>query len=70
MLIESSRFQFKGFDIPIAYEAMRKIKRGHTMDGLWLINQQLRDIHMEKQRVESILTMIQQSDFPKYKKIR
>jgi DNA-binding transcriptional MerR regulator len=61
------RTLIKGFDIPVVYEAMKKIKQGSVVDGLWLINQQLQDIHMEKQRVESILNIIQQTDFTKYK---
>ncbi|MCH5583585.1 MerR family DNA-binding transcriptional regulator [Shimazuella sp. AN120528] len=63
----SLRALLKGYDIPIAYEVMKKIKQGQIENGLWLINQQLHDIHMEKQRVESILNMIQQTDFAKYK---
>jgi DNA-binding transcriptional MerR regulator len=61
------RALLKGYDIPVAYEVMKKIKQGDIVDGLWLINQQLQDIHLEKQRVESILNMIQQTDFSKYK---
>jgi DNA-binding transcriptional MerR regulator len=61
------RTLLKGYDIPVVYEVMRKVKQGHIVEGLWLINQQLHDIQMEKQRVESILIMIQQTDFSKYR---
>lgn len=61
------RALLKGYDIPVVYEVMRKVKQGHIVEGLWLINQQLHDIYVEKQRVESNLTMIQQTDFPKYR---
>ncbi|WP_028776056.1 MerR family DNA-binding transcriptional regulator [Shimazuella kribbensis] len=61
------RALIKGYDIPVAYEVMKKIKHGDIVEAIWLINQQLHDIHMEKQRVESILGMIQQTDFSKYK---
>lgn len=60
------RALLKAFDIPVAYEVMKCIKQGNIVDSLWLINQQLQKIQMEKQRVESILNMIHQTDFSKY----
>lgn len=61
------RALLQGYEIPIVYESMRKIKQGRAEEALWLINQQLHDMQVEKQRVESILTMIKQADFSKYR---
>lgn len=61
------RALLKGYWIPVAYEAMRKIKIGCEVEGLWLLNQQLHDSHVEKQRVESTLTLFKQTDFSVYR---
>ncbi|MFD0678634.1 MULTISPECIES: MerR family DNA-binding transcriptional regulator [unclassified Paenibacillus] len=64
------RALLKGHDIPVIYEAMRKIKRGHTVESLWLINAQQHKIQMEKQRVEEVLTMIKQTDFSGFRDVK
>ncbi|WHX47024.1 MerR family DNA-binding transcriptional regulator [Paenibacillus woosongensis] len=61
------RTLLKGYEIPVVYNSMRKMKQGHAEEALWSINQQLHDIQVEKQRVESILTMIKHADFSKYR---
>lgn len=58
------RALLKGYPIPVVYEAMRKIKHGAATEALWLLNRQQYEIQLEKQRVEAILGMIQQSDLP------
>lgn len=61
------RTLLKGYDIPIAYEAMRLIKKKSFDQALWLINKAQFHLQVEKQRVEEILTIIQHTDFTKYK---
>lgn len=56
-----------GYEIPVVYEAMRRIKEGSVTEALWLINHQLYQVQEEKQRVEGLLTMIRQADFRSYK---
>jgi DNA-binding transcriptional MerR regulator len=64
------RALLKGYDIPIVYEVMRKIKKARFEEVLWLVNEQQFHIQVEKQRVEEILTMIQSFDFTKYKNVK
>lgn len=59
-----------GYDIPVVYEAMRKIKQGKLEAALWLVNAQQYEIQMEKQRVEEILAMIRNADFTRYKNVQ
>jgi len=61
------RSLLKGFGVPVVYAAMRKIKHGEAVEGLWLVNEQLHHIHAEKQRVESIMKMIQLTNFSEYR---
>ncbi|MED3574022.1 MerR family DNA-binding transcriptional regulator [Cytobacillus praedii] len=63
------RILLKGYEIPVVYEAMRKIKTGDIKQALWLINNQQYKIEAEKMRVDEILLMIQSTDFPKYKNV-
>ncbi|MBD2866775.1 MerR family DNA-binding transcriptional regulator [Paenibacillus oceani] len=63
----SIRALLKGFGIPVVYEVMRKVKAGREVEGLWLLNQQLHDSHVEKQRVESTLTLFRQTDLSVYR---
>ncbi|MGG1518015.1 MerR family transcriptional regulator [Paenibacillus oryzisoli] len=62
----SIRALLKGFDIPPAYEAMRHVKRGTAVEGLWQLNEQLNDLQEEKRRVQAISEMIQRSDLTPY----
>ncbi|PGE12626.1 MerR family transcriptional regulator [Bacillus pseudomycoides] len=61
------RTLLKGYEIPIVYEVMRMIKNQNLEKALWLVNEQLFHIQLEKQRVEEILAMIQNADYTKYK---
>ncbi|MGE7770976.1 MerR family DNA-binding transcriptional regulator [Viridibacillus arvi] len=60
------RTLLKGYEVTIVYEAMRMIKNENYKKSLWLINEQQFQIELEKQKVEEILTMIQNADFTKY----
>ncbi|MFJ9462429.1 MerR family DNA-binding transcriptional regulator [Viridibacillus arvi] len=60
------RTLLKGYEVTIVYEAMRMIKNENYKKSLWLINEQQFHIDLEKQKVEEILTMIQNADFTKY----
>lgn len=64
------RALLKGYEIPVVYEVMRKVKRGEINDALWLLNQQLYNTQLEKQRVDEIWIMIQQTDFSEYKNVK
>jgi DNA-binding transcriptional MerR regulator len=64
------RALLKGYDIPIVYETMRMIKRSRLEEALWLVNEQQFHIQVEKQRVEEILTMIQNAEFIQYKNVK
>lgn len=66
----SIRALLKWFDIPMVYEAKRMIKKKRVDKALWLVNEQLFHIQVEKQRVEEILTMIKNSNFTNYKKLK
>lgn len=48
---------------------MRKVKQGDTIDALWLMNQQLYNSQLEKQRMEDIWKMVQQVDFANDRKV-
>jgi len=64
------RALLKGYGIPIVYEVMRMSKNAKFEEALWLVNEQQYHIQVEKQRVEEILTMIQNADFTKYKNVK
>jgi DNA-binding transcriptional MerR regulator len=49
---------------------MRKVKRGEINNALWLLNQQLYNTQLEKQRVDEIWIMIQQTDFSEYRNVK
>ncbi|SFH97015.1 MULTISPECIES: MerR family transcriptional regulator [unclassified Bacillus (in: firmicutes)] len=61
------RTLLKGYETPIVYEVMRMTKNESFEQALWLVNEQQFHIQLEKQRVEEILTMIQNANFTKYK---
>lgn len=60
------RALLRGFEIPVAYDAMRKIKNQDIEYALWLINQQQHNIQAEKHRVEEVLRMLRNADFSKF----
>ncbi|KQO15734.1 DNA-binding transcriptional regulator, MerR family [Paenibacillus algorifonticola] len=64
------RSLLRGYDIPIVYEVMRKIKNGDQVQALWLVNNQLYLNQVEKQRVEEILMLIKNADFSKYRNVK
>lgn len=64
------RALLKGYDIPVVYEVMRMIKSSRFEEALWLVNEQQFQIQVEKQRVEEILTMIQNAEFTQYKNVK
>lgn len=56
------RSMLKGYDIPVVYEAMRSIKDGQIVTALWLVNNQLYRLQMEKHRVEDVLSILRHAD--------
>ncbi|WP_334074638.1 MerR family DNA-binding transcriptional regulator [Paenibacillus sp. A14] len=64
------RALLRGFEIPVVFEVMRKIKHGNVDPALWLVNQQLYRLQMEKHRVEEIMSMIRNADFTKYNNVK
>jgi len=64
------RSLLKGYDIPVVYDAMRRIKQGRTVDALWLLNEQLSRTQAEKQRVEAMMRMLRQADFSQYRSVK
>jgi DNA-binding transcriptional MerR regulator len=63
------RSLLKGFDLPIVYDVMNLLKKGHVEQALWKINLQQYNIQVEKQRVEEVMSLIHQTDFSMYKNI-
>lgn len=57
------RTLLKGYSVSVAYDAMRKIKLGRSSEALWIINEQQYNIQLEKIRVQSIMRMLESSDF-------
>lgn len=58
------RILLQGYDIPVVYEVMRRMKQGQLEQALWMINEQQHQLHLEKKRVEDILTMIRHTMIP------
>lgn len=42
------RVLLQRYDIPVAYEVMRRMKQGQTEQALWMMNEQQYQIHLEK----------------------
>jgi len=59
----------KGFDIPVSYDVMGLLKKGRVEEALWKINLQQHNIQVEKQRLEEIMSLIQKTDFSKYRNV-
>lgn len=64
------RALLKGFETGITYDVMRKVKQGHTIEALWLVNEQQYKLQEEKRRVEEMMTLIKQADFKKYREVK
>lgn len=56
------RALLQAYEIPVVYRVMKHIQQGCTIEALWMLNQQLHDIQQEKQRLESMMAMIQQTE--------
>ncbi|MDO3412368.1 MerR family transcriptional regulator [Saccharibacillus sp. CPCC 101409] len=61
---EALRALLKAYEIPVAYEAMRRIKSGEVEEALWLLNRQQADIQEEKRRLTETLNRLSHADFP------
>lgn len=59
-----------GYEIPVIYEVMRKIKNSDYTESLWLVNHELSLIQEEKQRVVEMLSMIRNADFSHYRNVK
>lgn len=64
------RALLRGYEIPVVYDMMRKIKNHDIEHALWLLNQQLHDTQVEKHRVEEVLNMLRNADFSKYRSLK
>jgi len=64
------RALLQGYEIPVVYDMMRKIKNHDIEHALWLLNQQLHDTQVEKHRVEEVLSMLRNADFSKYRSLK
>lgn len=58
------RSLLRGYDIPVAYEAMRHMKEHRLSEACWLLNRQMHLLQLEKQRTEEVMQLIRQTDFP------
>lgn len=64
------RSLLKGYDIPVVYEVMRKVRSGEYEQALWLINAEQHKLQSEKMKTEEILAMIRNADFDKFGNIK
>lgn len=62
------RALIKGFEIPVSYDVMSLLKKGHVEQALWTINLHQYHIQIEKQRVEEIMGLIQKNRFHQVQK--
>lgn len=60
------RALLQGYEIPVVYDVMRKIKARQIEDALWLINQEQFNTQTEKHRLEDVLRMFRNADLSKY----
>ncbi|MCJ8014825.1 MerR family DNA-binding transcriptional regulator [Paenibacillus sp. KQZ6P-2] len=63
------RALLRGYEIPVVYDVMRRIKNQDIENALWIINQQQHDTQLEKHRVEEVLLMLRNADFSKYRNL-
>lgn len=61
------RALLQGYEIPVVYEVMRKIKGQQMESALWAINQEQHNTQVEKERLEEVLRMFRDVDLSKYK---
>ncbi|MEK4295559.1 MerR family DNA-binding transcriptional regulator [Paenibacillus sp. FSL R5-0914] len=60
------RALLQGYEIPVVYDVMRKIKARQIEDALWSINQEQFNTQTEKHRLEDVLRMFRNADLSKY----
>ncbi|WP_339248246.1 MerR family DNA-binding transcriptional regulator [Paenibacillus sp. FSL F4-0243] len=60
------RALLQGYEIPVVYDVMRKIKARQIEDALWSINQEQHNTQTEKHRLEDVLRMFRNVDLSKY----
>ncbi|QYR22261.1 MerR family transcriptional regulator [Paenibacillus sp. sptzw28] len=63
------RALIKGYDIPVVYDVMRLLKKGHIEQALWVVNLQQYNIQTEKQRIREVIGLIRKTDFSRYRNI-
>lgn len=61
------RTLLQGYEIPVVYDVMRKIKGQQMESALWAINQEQHKTQVEKERLEEVLRMFRDVDLSKYK---
>ncbi|WP_340012667.1 MerR family DNA-binding transcriptional regulator [Paenibacillus sp. FSL H7-0690] len=61
------RALLQGYEIPVVYDVMRKIKGQQMESALWAINQEQHKTQVEKERLEEVLRMFRDVDLSKYK---
>lgn len=61
------RALLQGYEIPVVYDVMRKIKVQQMESALWAINQEQHKTQVEKERLEEVLRMFRDVDLSKYK---
>lgn len=61
------RALLQGYEIPVVYDVMRKIKGQQMESALWAINQEQHKTQVEKERLEEVLRMFRDVDLTKYK---
>ncbi len=64
------RALLKGYGIPVVYETMKNVKRGNVEEALWLLNREQYKIQEEKLRVEEIHSLIRNTDFSEYRRVK
>lgn len=64
------RALLKGYGIPVVYETMKNAKRGNVEEALWLLNREQYKIQEEKLRVEEIHSLIRNTDFSEYRRVK
>ncbi|AIQ23998.1 MerR family DNA-binding transcriptional regulator [Paenibacillus sp. FSL H7-0737] len=60
------RALLQGYEIPVVYDVMRKIKARQIEDALWSINQEQHNTQTEKHRLEDVLRMFRNADLSRY----
>jgi len=64
------RALLRAYDIPVAYEIMRKMNKEEIADALWLVNEQQYEIQAEKKRVEEMLRMLRDTNWSLFEGIK